>query len=71
MMERVSVKYSAAPGCGVFSLLKPGVTKSAPDRSRTCDLRYRKPALYPLSYGGMRPSSMSNAVILSPAGKQT
>src|SRR5690606_11323757 len=24
----------------------------APDRSRTCDLRYRKPALYPLSYGG-------------------
>src|SRR6188768_4295422 len=26
--------------------------KSAPDRNRTCDLRYRKPALYPLSYGG-------------------
>ena len=26
----------------------------APDRSRTCDLRYRKPALYPLSYGGVR-----------------
>ncbi len=28
----------------------------APDRSRTCDLRYRKPALYPLSYGGIRPA---------------
>ena len=24
----------------------------APGRNRTCDLRYRKPALYPLSYGG-------------------
>lgn len=23
---------------------------SAPDRTRTCDLRYRKPMLYPLSY---------------------
>lgn len=25
---------------------------SALDRNRTCDLRYRKPALYPLSYEG-------------------
>ena len=25
----------------------------APGRIRTCDLRYRKPALYPLSYGGL------------------
>ena|GEM_PF-3596263 len=32
----------------------PPFRKSAPDRSRTCDLRYRKPALYPLSYGGNR-----------------
>ncbi len=28
-------------------------TRCAPDRSRTCDLRYRKPALYPLSYRGV------------------
>lgn len=25
----------------------------APDRNRTCDLWYRKPTLYPLSYGGV------------------
>jgi len=25
---------------------------STPDRIRTCDLRFRKPSLYPLSYGG-------------------
>ena len=25
---------------------------SAPDRIRTCDARFRKPTLYPLSYGG-------------------
>ena len=25
---------------------------STPDRDRTCDLRFRKPSLYPLSYGG-------------------
>ena len=25
----------------------------APDRNRTCDLWYRKPTLYPLSYGGI------------------
>lgn len=31
----------------------------APDRSRTCDLRYRKPALYPLSYGGERGPSLA------------
>ena len=24
----------------------------APGRTRTCDLRFRKPLLYPLSYGG-------------------
>ena len=27
-------------------------SQRAPGRIRTCDLRYRKPALYPLSYGG-------------------
>ena len=30
-----------------------GFYSSAPERSRTSDLRYRKPALYPLSYEGM------------------
>ena len=25
---------------------------SAPGMNRTCDLRFRKPSLYPLSYGG-------------------
>jgi Phage integrase family len=27
---------------------------TTPGRIRTCDLRFRKPSLYPLSYGGMR-----------------
>lgn len=26
--------------------------ETTPDRIRTCDLRFRKPPLYPLSYGG-------------------
>ncbi len=26
----------------------------APGRTRTCDARFRKPTLYPLSYGGGR-----------------
>src|SRR4051812_6229235 len=28
------------------------VTTGAPGKNRTCDLRFRKPLLYPLSYGG-------------------
>lgn len=28
------------------------VFSGAPGRDRTCDLRFRKPLLYPLSYGG-------------------
>lgn len=28
-------------------------TYCAPDTNRTCDLWYRKPMLYPLSYGGV------------------
>jgi hypothetical protein len=28
--------------------------KSAPGRNRTCDTRFRKPLLYPLSYEGVR-----------------
>ena len=29
------------------------VKGGAPGRNRTCDLRFRKPSLYPLSYGGL------------------
>ena len=29
---------------------------TTPDRDRTCDLRFRKPSLYPLSYGGGVPA---------------
>lgn len=31
--------------------LYPETSQSVPDRIRTCDLWYRKPVLYPLSYG--------------------
>ena len=27
-------------------------SEGAPGRNRTCDARFRKPTLYPLSYGG-------------------
>jgi hypothetical protein len=30
----------------------PRFLHSAPGRIRTCDTRFRKPVLYPLSYGG-------------------
>jgi hypothetical protein len=30
------------------------VSRSAPGRNRTSDTRFRKPLLYPLSYGGRR-----------------
>ncbi len=29
------------------------VLDGAPDRTRTCDTRFRKPLLYPLSYRGI------------------
>ena len=32
----------------------PGHVKGASGRIRTCDTWYRKPVLYPLSYGGLR-----------------
>ena len=32
--------------------------RSAPGRIRTCDARFRKPTLYPLSYGGRGPSAI-------------
>ena len=31
----------------------PQITGGAPGRSRTCGTRFRKPLLYPLSYGGL------------------
>jgi hypothetical protein len=31
----------------------PATSQGAPGRSRTCDARFRKPTLYPLSYGGV------------------
>jgi hypothetical protein len=30
----------------------PDIAAGAPSRIRTCDTRFRKPLLYPLSYGG-------------------
>jgi hypothetical protein len=30
--------------------------RGAPGRIRTCDARFRKPTLYPLSYGSRRPT---------------
>ena len=46
------------PGGGMTDLpwiewYQSPATKSTPDRARTCDLRFRKPSLYPLSYGGV------------------
>jgi hypothetical protein len=35
----------------IFPFLKSDGT---PSRIRTCDLRLRRPVLYPLSYGGLR-----------------
>jgi hypothetical protein len=34
-------------------LSRDGVGKTTPDRIRTCDPRFRKPVLYPLSYRGV------------------
>ena len=34
-----------------------GSDLGAPGRNRTCDTRFRKPMLYPLSYEGVRPTS--------------
>src|SRR5262245_46300657 len=33
---------------------RPDQRESAPGRNRTCDTRFRKPLLYPLSYEGVR-----------------
>ena len=37
---------------GFASTAKTLENIGAPGRTRTCDLRFRKPLLYPLSYGG-------------------
>jgi hypothetical protein len=34
-----------------------------PGRIRTCDTRFRKPLLYPLSYGAWRSETLSDAAI--------
>ncbi len=39
------------PEIGLRTGYRPPSRKSVPDRIRTCDLWYRKPMLYPLSYG--------------------
>ncbi len=40
------------------------VLYGAPGRIRTCDTRFRKPMLYPLSYGsGNRPRRLSTAAV--------
>jgi hypothetical protein len=38
-------------------ILFPLVKLGAPGRNRTCDTRFRKPMLYPLSYEGLRGTS--------------
>ncbi len=40
-------------GLGAMARKSARLFACAPDRNRTCDLWYRKPTLYPLSYGGV------------------
>ncbi len=61
----LSVAEHGAAGGGSFATLNDvrfhrANRLGAPDRTRTCDLRYRKPALYPLSYEGKKASLASN-----------
>ena len=42
-------------------------TSNAPGRIRTCDLRFRKPMLYPLSYRGLGLASLAALVDRRPA----
>ena len=46
----VQESLNARPGTGNRRWL--GEILGAPSRIRTCDTRFRKPLLYPLSYGG-------------------
>jgi hypothetical protein len=41
---------------------QPDIT-GAPGRTRTCDARFRKPTLYPLSYGGIFGLRLNSAVL--------
>jgi hypothetical protein len=43
--------HRGIPQGGENPLLSKG-SRGAPGRIRTCDARFRKPTLYPLSYGG-------------------
>ena len=45
-------KSAQKRGCRGPSASKTLVLTRAPGTTRTCDLRFRKPLLYPLSYGG-------------------
>ncbi len=38
----------------------------APDRTRTCGTRFRKPLLYPLSYRGVKPDSLNMILCVAP-----
>jgi hypothetical protein len=42
------------------------ISPRAPGRNRTCDSRFRKPLLYPLSYEGRGQSSSGNAAAWRP-----
>src|SRR5487761_1494409 len=51
-------RYSRTGSCDLLPCLRSSepvfrLKASAPDRTRTCDARFRKPTLYPLSYGGL------------------
>ena len=53
--------------CGTVAGLGSGVAEPVPigasGRIRTCDTWYRKPVLYPLSYGGLRQKSDPGAMV--------
>ncbi len=43
---------SGTLSAGVTSITRSTTSLGAPGRNRTCDTRFRKPVLYPLSYEG-------------------
>lgn len=45
-------KCARTAPAGFASTAKTLANIGAPGRNRTCDARFRKPTLYPLSYGG-------------------
>src|SRR5204863_345180 len=53
----------------VRALQKSGVTgRGVPDRTRTCDPRFRKPMLYPAELRGRRGDDTTPAPAMPPAG---